>query len=131
MSNKLTRYKKVEDWLCDYIDQAFNDDIVCDKEFTGEAKESRAIYIESIKDGFDDQSTSAEYTIGFTASTKKRSDAVRTISMLESLFPVYNKKIGRGLAISINMQYITTPLRTIIDSKSVYLVSATLVALTT
>lgn len=131
MSNILTRYKQIEDWLCDFIDRNFNDSIVCDKEFTGEAKESRAIFIESSEPGFDDQGTGAKYTIAFHSTVKKRSRAVKTVSMLESLFPIYKAHIGNGLDISINMHYITPPLRTIIDSESVYLVSATLVALTT
>jgi hypothetical protein len=131
MSNKLTRYKQVEDWLCDYIDSSFNDTILCDKEFSTDVTDCRAIYISQVKEGFDDQSATAKYEVSFKSTRKTRVQAISDISILNEIFPIYNVRVENGLVISVNMDYIATPIRIMVDSKQAYFLSATFTLTTT
>lgn len=131
MSNKLTRYKQIEDWLCDYVDSSFNDGIPCDKEFSTDISDCRAIYISRLNSGFDDQSATAKYEVSIKSTRKTRIQAVNDISILNEIFPIYNVRVDNGLVISINRDYITVPIRTMVDSKQAYFFSATFTLTTT
>lgn len=124
MINFDDRYKAVEDFLCDTIDSAFNDGIVCYKEFNMGEPESRACFISGTRAPVDDQQTVDRYSITFKTTATSRSDATTVITNLRKIFPIYNKTLPNGVVISITIGYITMPIKTMIESEVRYVVTA-------
>lgn len=131
MSDLATRYKLVEDYLCDYIDSLFADRIACSKEFEPSVAESRAIFIAGTRDPADDQSHISTFSIVFKATAPTRSKALEVVGRINKNFPIYSKNVSNQIVISVVPSYITMPVKTVIDSQKRYVVSATLTATVT
>lgn len=114
----------VEDYLCDLCDTLFNDGIICDKIFNPEEKVNRAANVVQIYGAASDQGD-AIYRMDarVVENREKRSQCIKDIEILQKLTK-NGVKLASGLAIYINIQYITSPDRTIVDGQSVYTISA-------
>jgi hypothetical protein len=126
MSNRL---KNIEDFVCDSLDTIFNDSVKLQKEFDA-SKECRAIRLD-MTDPPDDQHTMFKGTIYYTGCRTKRSDAIADMDKLQKNFNFYNKYVTDGLVISIVMVYITSPMRTTVDSHYGWTYTATFEVTTT
>lgn len=109
------RIKDIEDFICDTLDATFNDTLKVQKEFDA-SKECRSIQLSDIGRSPDDQHSMIRATVNFTSVRKKRSDAVADADKIYKKFPIYNTFVDNSFAISIVLMYITSPLRTIVDS---------------
>lgn len=123
------RLKDVEDFVCDTLDGIFNDSIKLQKEFDA-TKECRAIDT-ALRPPPDDQSSMMRATINYTGLRKKRSGAISDIDKLYKNFPIYNAYVTNSLVISIVLVYITSPMRTTVDSEYGWTYTATFEVTTT
>lgn len=119
-----SRFKQIEDFMCDELDAFFNDSIKMQKEFDA-SRECRSISLGRVGNPADDQHTMAKVILNFTSLRKKRSDALEEMDNLYKNFQIYNKNVTDGLVISAILVYITTPVRTIIDSNYGWTYTAT------
>jgi hypothetical protein len=126
----INRPKAVEDFICDYLDAVFNDSIKLQKEFDA-SKECRSISIASFGRPADDQHTMLKGSIDYNGCRTKRSDAIADIDKIQKNFNIYNKYVTDGLVISIVLVYITSPMRTIVDSHYGWTYTATFEVTTT
>lgn len=129
MSNS-NRIKKVEDFICDRLDAIFNDSIKLQKEFDA-SKECRSVSIAGLGRTTDDQHTMLGGTLDYIACRTKRSDAIADIDKIQKNFNIYNTYVADGLVISVVLVYITSPMRTIVDSHYGWTYTATFEVTTT
>jgi len=109
------KIKAIEDFICNTLDSAFNDTLKVQKEFDA-SKECRSAQLSDIGRSPDDQHSMIRATLNFTSVRKKRSDVIADIDKIYKNFPIYNTFVDNSFAISIVLMYITSPLRTIVDS---------------
>lgn len=109
------RVKEIEDFICDTLDATFDDSIKTQKEFDAK-RECRAVQFDYAGRSPDDQHTMIRTTVNFTSLRKNRSDAIADIDKLYKKFPIYNTFVDNSLAISVVLGYITSPMRTIVES---------------
>jgi len=128
MSDLAERYKLVEDWLCDTIDEITGDGIPCAKEFEPSEPECRAIFLSSTRRPADDQSYISVCSVNFKSVSPSRSKALLVVGALNKGFPIYSRNIGNQLVISIVPSYITMPIKTVVDAQKRYIVSASFTA---
>lgn len=127
MSNRL---KAIEDFMCDKLDALFNDSVKLQKEFDA-SKECRAIRIGAVTDTPDDQHTMFKGRIDYTACRIKRSEAIADMDKIQKNFNIYNTYVADGLVISVVLVYITSPMRTTVDSHYGWTYTATFEVTTT
>jgi len=124
------RLKDVEDYICDTLDAIFNDSIKLQKEFDA-TRECRAINTQYIGRAPDDQHSMMKLSVHFTSLRKKRSKAIEDIDKIYKNFPIYNAYVTNSLVISTVLVYITSPLRTTVDSDYGWTYTATFEVTTT
>jgi hypothetical protein len=126
----MNTFKDIEDYICDTLDSVFNDSIKIQKEFDA-SRECRAINIKRVGRPIDDQSKTINMVIDFNALRERRSDALSDIDKIYKNFPIYNAYVTNSLVISIVLVYITSPMRTIVDSRYGWTYTATFEVTTT
>ena len=116
----------IENYLCDLCDESFNDGIICDKIFNPEETVTRSAYVIQQIDTLTDQDGIRRYTAQVVENRKTRSECIRDMGIIDGNFRKYGKKLDNGLVIRISIQYIMSPIKTIVGTQTVYNLSAML-----
>ena len=127
----INRVKEVEDFLCDFLTALFSDSVACKKEFDGSLSESRACSITDIAPSVDDQGVLRRYHAVYKEITKTRLASIEHINRIQAAFPIFNRTTTNGLAISIELNYITAPIKIMVGTTKSYRLSANLRVTTT
>lgn len=114
----------IENFLCDLSDSVFNDGIICDKIYNPEQKENRAAFINQVLAFESDQNGITKCTAQMLENREKRSQCIRDINLIRENFIKIGHKLQDGLAIYVELQYITAPIKIMVDTQVAYTISA-------
>lgn len=114
----------VENFLCDTCDTIFNDGILCDKIYNAEQPVNRAAFVLQALPPETDQHGVTCCTAQIIENREKRSQCVQDMDIIRENFTKYGHKLQEGLAIYTSIQYITSPIRTVVGTQDVYTLSA-------
>lgn len=116
--------ESVENFLCDTCDEAFKDGILCDKIYNAEQSVNRAAFVLQVLNPVTDQDGVTSCTAQIIENREKRSQCVQDMEIIRENFTKYGYKLQDGLVIYSSIQYITSPLRTVVGTQDVYTISA-------
>ena len=116
----------IENYLCDLCDEAFADGIVCDKIFNPEEQVTRSAYVVQQLDTLTDQDGIRKYIAQISENRKARSECIHDMSIIDSNFRKYSKKLDNGLVISVAVRYIIAPIKVVVGTQTAYNLSANL-----
>lgn len=116
----------IENYLCDVCDAVFDDGIVCDKIFNPEDSATRSAYVTQQLESLTDQDGIRIFSARIVENRKTRSECIRDMGIIDDNFRKYSKKLDNGLVIRISIQYIMSPIQTIIGTQTAYNLSAML-----
>ena len=118
----------IENYLCDKCDALFSEDgIVCDKVYNPEQTDNRAAFVTQVLTPLTDQNGVGEYRAQILENRSKRSQCIADAETIRKNFTKYGDILSNGLAIYIQLQYITTPTnKIVVDTSTVYALSANL-----
>jgi hypothetical protein len=102
----------------------FSDGIVCDKIYNQEQRENRAAFVNGVTPPQSDQYGIVKCTAQLLENREKRSQCVHDMDIIRENFTKYGHKLQEGLAIYTSIQYITSPIRTVVGTQDVYTLSA-------
>lgn len=114
----------LENFLCDLSDSVFNDGIVCDKIYNPEQEVNRAAFITATQTPEGDQDGLIRFSAQLLENRKKRSECIKDSELIRKNFKKTGHKLENGLVIYLDVQYITSPIKTIVDTQSIYTISA-------
>ena len=114
----------IENFLCDLSDTVFNDGIVCDKIYNPEQRETRSVFVNQVLSFGSDQNGIFRCTAQLLENREKRSQCVSDVNIVKENFTKIGYKLPDGLAIYIELQYITMPMKIMVDTQVAYSLSA-------
>jgi ATP-dependent protease ClpP protease subunit len=118
----------IENYLCDQCDALFEGDgLVCDKVYNPEQTANRAAFVTQVLTPSTDQSGVGQYMAQIIENRTKRSECIVDSDIIRRNFIKYGGRLQNGLAIYVQLQYITTPTtKMVVDTSTVYFISAIL-----
>lgn len=119
-------FKKIEDFVCDFVDEATNDGVLCTKELDTSVVPSRAVRITQGFNDLSDQGTLQGCSVTVSGLHRKRSDAVNVIGTLHNKIPHAYSDAKDGFAIRLNWVYSTSPSKLMVGTLSAYIFSVNL-----
>lgn len=114
----------IENFLCDLSDSVFSDGIVCDKIYNPEQRENRSAFVNQVLPMQSDQNGITRCTAQLLENREKRSQCVHDVNLIRENFTKIGYKLHDGLAIYIELQYITMPIKIMVDTQVAYTISA-------
>lgn len=118
--------KLIEDYLCNLCDLVFNDGIICDKMYNPEQLVNRSAYITDIQSIDGDQHALVKCNARIAENRKNRPECVTDTQKIIENFNKSGASLGNGLAIYIEIEYITMPIKIIVNTQTAFTVSANL-----
>lgn len=118
--------KLIEDYLCDLCDTVFNDGIVCDKMYNPEQLVNRSAYVTDIQSQESDQHGLVKCNARIVENRKSRPECVNDVQKITENFNKKGDPLGNGLAIYTEVEYITMPIKIMVNTQTAYTVSANL-----
>lgn len=118
--------KLIEDYLCDLCDAVFNDGIVCDKMYNPEQLVNRSAYVTDIQSQESDQHGLVKCNARIVENRKGRPECIIDVQKITENFNKKGDPLGNGLAIYIEVEYITMPIKIMVNTQTAYTVSANL-----
>lgn len=118
--------KLIEDYLCDLCDTVFNDGIVCDKVYNPEQPVNRSAYVTDIQSQESDQHGLIKCNARIVENRKSRPECVTDVQKITENFNKNGDPLGNGLAIYVEIEYITIPIKIMVNTQTAYTVSANL-----
>lgn len=118
----------IENYLCDKCDEMFaSDGIPCDKVYNPDQIDNRAAFITQMLTPITDQNGVGEYMAQILENRTKRSQCISDADTIRKNFTKYGDTLPNGLAIYVQLQYITTPIsKTVVGTSTIYTLSANL-----
>lgn len=116
--------KAIEDAVCDFVDSAIGDSIVCMKEMDMNQVGYRAAYLAHGIKSLDDHSVLWRGTVSVSELVSSRSKAIEDMDKIRAALPFYRKKTEDGFAISMIWGYSIVPIRMIVGDLPAYFVTA-------
>jgi len=126
MSDTRKRFSDIETALCNFFDK------VCpctpfDKEFNSDTVPSFAVFLTTMQSGMDDQFCGRNIGAAIKAAVATRNDAVNFVGAIDGAFLNMRRKIEyKGLTIFLSLQYVSAPVKVLINNRLAYVVSANL-----
>lgn len=114
----------IENFLCDLSDSVFNDGIICDKIYNPEQRENRSAFVNQVLSMESDQNGITKCVAQLLENREKRSQCVQDVNLIREKFTKIGYKLQDGLAIYIELQYITMPIKIMVDTQVAYTISA-------
>lgn len=116
--------KLIEDYICDLCDEIFADGIVCDKIYNPEQLVNRSACITDIQSQETDQYAVIKCNVNISENRKTRAECIVDTQKIVKNFNKSGVSIGDGLAIYMEIEYITMPIRILVNTVTVYTISA-------
>ena len=116
--------KLIEDYICNLCDEVFNDGIVCDKLYNPEQLVNRSACITDIHTQDTDQYAVIECNVNISENRKTRAECIADTQKIVKNFNKSGVSIGDGLAIYMEIEYITMPIRILVNTVTAYTISA-------
>ncbi len=131
----MNKIKQLEDYLCDFLDGLFNDNLKSTKEFDITKCPARVAYLNEGLMQLDDQNIANTTKGTLSITTRKRSDAISEFNTILSNLPVHTKitdeKENKSFVISMIKDYSIVPYKILIDTMPAYTATINIKIITT
>lgn len=131
----MNKIKQIEDFLCDFLDDIFNDNLKSVKEFDITKCPIRVAYLNEGLTQLDDQNIANTTKGTFSITARSRSTAISEFSKILSNLPLHTKitdeKSNKSFVISMIKDYSIVPYKILIDTMPAYTATINIKIITT
>jgi len=131
----MNKIKRIEDFLCDFLDELFNDNLKSVKEFDITKCPIRVAYLSEGLNQLDDQNIANTTKGKFAITTRKRSDAISEFSKISEALPVHTKisdeNEDKSFVISLIKDYSIVPYKILVGTMPAYTATINIKIITT